>query len=45
MAAVYVCVAGIVGIVFAIVCAVLVWMRREVALRMAAGTLPSQQDG
>lgn len=35
---------GIVGLVFALVWAVLVWMRREVARRMAAGTLPSQQE-
>lgn len=35
---------GLVGIVFAIVWAILVWMRREVARRMAAGTLPSQQE-
>lgn len=35
----------ILAVVFAIVWGVLVWMRREVARRMAAGTLPSQQDG
>ncbi|MFP5022205.1 DUF4233 domain-containing protein [Pseudonocardia phyllosphaerae] len=36
---------GILGIVFVVVWGVLLWMRREVARRMAAGTLPSQQDG
>lgn len=36
---------GLLGIVFAVVWAILVWMRREVARRMAAGTLPSQQEG
>lgn len=35
---------GLLGVVFAIVWAVLVWMRREVARRMAAGTLPAQQQ-
>lgn len=34
----------IVAVAFVIVWAVLVWMRREVARRMAAGTLPSQQE-
>lgn len=34
----------IVAVAFAIVWGVLVWMRREVARRMAAGTLPSQQQ-
>ena len=34
----------IVAVAFAIVWAILVWMRHEVARRMAAGTLPSQQD-
>nr|WP_222132191.1 DUF4233 domain-containing protein [Pseudonocardia sp. C8] len=33
----------IVAAAFVIVWAILVWMRREVARRMAAGTLPSQQ--
>lgn len=34
----------VVAVVFILVWAVLVWMRREVARRMAAGTLPSQQQ-
>lgn len=35
---------AVVAFAFVIVWAVLVWMRREVARRMAAGTLPSQQQ-
>ncbi|MEQ3553084.1 DUF4233 domain-containing protein [Pseudonocardia nematodicida] len=35
---------AIVAVTFGIVWAILVWMRREVARRMAAGTLPSQQQ-
>lgn len=34
---------GIVGLIFGLVWAVLLWMRHDVAQRMAAGTLPSQQ--
>lgn len=34
----------VVAAAFVIVFAVLLWMRREVARRMAAGTLPSQQE-
>jgi hypothetical protein len=34
---------GILGLVFGLVWAVLLWMRHDVASRMAAGTLPSQQ--
>ncbi|OLM15125.1 MULTISPECIES: DUF4233 domain-containing protein [unclassified Pseudonocardia] len=34
----------VIAAVFIVVWAVLVWMRREVARRMAAGTLPSQQQ-
>ncbi|GAA1385926.1 DUF4233 domain-containing protein [Pseudonocardia kongjuensis] len=35
---------AIVAFAFVIVWAILVWMRREVARRMAAGMLPSQQE-
>lgn len=35
---------GIMGLVFALVWAVLLWMRHDVGKRMAEGRLPSQQD-
>jgi hypothetical protein len=35
---------GIMGLVFALVWAILLWMRHDVAKRMAEGRLPSQQD-
>ncbi|OLL73297.1 putative CONSERVED INTEGRAL MEMBRANE PROTEIN [Pseudonocardia sp. Ae168_Ps1] len=35
---------AIVAFAFVVVFAILLWMRREVARRMAAGTLPSQQE-
>lgn len=35
---------GVLGLVFGAVWAVLLWMRHDVASRMAAGTLPSQQQ-
>lgn len=34
---------GILGLVFGLVWAILLWMRRDVAKRMAEGRLPSQQ--
>ena len=34
---------GILGVVFGLVWAILLWMRRDVAKRMAEGRLPSQQ--
>lgn len=34
---------GVMGIVFALVWGFLLWLRREVARRMAAGELPAQQ--
>ncbi len=34
---------GVMGLVFALVWLLLLWMRREVARRMAAGELPSQR--
>jgi hypothetical protein len=36
---------GVMGIVFAVVWAVILWMRRDVQARMARGELPSQQTG
>ena len=36
---------GVLGLVFGLVWAVLLWMRWDVARRMAAGTLPSQRTG
>jgi hypothetical protein len=42
---VFVTALGIMGVVFALVWAVLLWMRNEVATRMARGELPSQQSG
>ena len=35
---------GIMGVVFALVWAILLWMRHDVGKRMAEGRLPSQQD-
>ncbi|TCK21034.1 DUF4233 domain-containing protein [Pseudonocardia endophytica] len=35
---------GIMGLVFALVWAILLWMRYDVGKRMAEGRLPSQQD-
>jgi hypothetical protein len=35
---------GVLGLVFGAVWAVLLWMRHDVARRMAEGTLPSQQQ-
>jgi hypothetical protein len=35
---------GVLGLVFGLVWAVLLWMRHDVARRMAAGTLPGQQE-
>ncbi|MDQ4117794.1 MAG: DUF4233 domain-containing protein [Actinomycetota bacterium] len=35
---------GIMGLVFVLVWAILLWMRHDVAKRMAEGRLPSQQD-
>jgi hypothetical protein len=35
---------GMIGLLFAVVWGVLLWMRRDVARRMAAGNLPSQQS-
>jgi nicotinamide riboside transporter PnuC len=35
---------GILGLVFGLVWAILLWMRRDVAKRMAEGRLPSQQS-
>lgn len=35
---------GIVGIIFALVWSLLLWFRRDVAKRLAAGRLPSQQS-
>lgn len=35
---------AVVAFAFVIVFGILLWMRREVARRMAAGTLPSQQE-
>ncbi len=34
---------GVMGVVFAVVWGFLLWLRREVARRMAAGELPAQQ--
>ncbi len=34
---------GVMGVVFAVVWGGLLWLRRDVAARMAAGELPSQQ--
>lgn len=34
---------GIIGVVFALIWGFLLWLRRDVARRMAAGQLPSQQ--
>ncbi|HEX4722086.1 MAG TPA: DUF4233 domain-containing protein [Pseudonocardiaceae bacterium] len=34
---------GIIGVVFALIWGFLLWLRRDVARRMAAGELPSQQ--
>lgn len=34
---------GVMGVVFALVFGGLLWLRRDVSLRMAAGELPSQQ--
>ncbi|TDV38709.1 DUF4233 domain-containing protein [Actinophytocola oryzae] len=36
---------GILGLIFGLVWALLLWMRHDVARRMAQGTLPSQQAG
>ncbi len=38
-------VVGIVGLIFGLVWALLLWMRHDVARRMAEGRLPSQQQG
>lgn len=35
---------GVMGVVFAVVFGGLLWLRRDVALRMAAGELPSQRQ-
>ena len=35
---------GVVGVLFALVWAYLLWVRRDVARRIAEGTLPSQQQ-
>jgi hypothetical protein len=34
---------GVMGVVFLVVWGFLLWLRREVARRMAAGELPAQQ--
>lgn len=36
---------GVIGVLFALVWGFLFWLRRDVARRMAAGRLPSQQPG
>lgn len=36
---------GVIGVLFALVWGWLFWLRRDVARRMAAGRLPSQQPG